>query len=336
VKVDFYYPPLPPSAAAEAARRAQALGYDGFFAAETSHDPFLPLLPATLAAPGIDVGTAIAVAFPRSPMVTAQISWDLAAASQGHFILGLGTQVKAHINRRFSTDWTAPGPRMREYILALRAVFTSWQEGEPLRFEGEHYKLSLMTPFFNPGPIQHPEIPIAVAGVGPYLCRVAGELCQGFHVHPFHTVRYLDEVVLPAIAQGAASAGRKPDDVDRITTVIVVTGHDQAEMEQMAEAAKMQVAFYASTPTYRGILELHGWDFGDRLTSMSKRGEWDQMAGLISDDVLAEVAVIASPDRLGEAIRRRYGDRVQRVGFYLVGGVKWSDEEEQALVAATK
>jgi probable F420-dependent oxidoreductase len=269
-------------------------------------------------------------------MVTAQISWDLAAASQGHFILGLGTQVKAHINRRFSTDWTAPGPRMREYILALRAVFTSWQEGEPLRFEGEHYKLSLMTPFFNPGPIQHPEIPIAVAGVGPYLCRVAGELCQGFHVHPFHTVRYLDEVVLPAIAQGAASAGRKPDDVDRITTVIVVTGHDQAEMEQMAEAAKMQVAFYASTPTYRGILELHGWDFGDRLTSMSKRGEWDQMAGLISDDVLAEVAVIASPDRLGEAIRRRYGDRVQRVGFYLVGGVKWSDEEEQALVAATK
>jgi probable F420-dependent oxidoreductase len=337
MKIDYYFPPAPPDNAVEQARRAQALGFDGFFTAETSHEPFLPLAFAAQAAPGLELGTAIAVAFPRSPMVTAQIAWDLASISDGHFILGLGTQVKAHITRRFATEWMSPGPRMREYIGALRAIFSSWQEGTPLRFEGEHYKLSLMTPFFNPGPIPHPDIPIAIAGVGPYMSRLAGELCQGFHVHPFHTVRYLDELVLPQMTKGAQAADRTLEDVQRIVTVFLVTGHDQAEMEQMAGAVKMQIAFYASTPTYRNVLEVHGWDVGEQLTALSKRGEWDAMADLISDEMMDEVAVRAPLDRLGPAIKERYGNRVQRVGFYTMPGISpWSEEELGDLVASLK
>jgi probable F420-dependent oxidoreductase len=337
VKVDYYYPPIPPHLAADAAVRAHQLGYDGFFAAETSHDPFLPLMVASQAAPSLDLGTAIAVAFPRSPMVTAYTAWDLAAASGGRFILGLGTQVKGHITRRFSTEWTSPGPRMREYIQALRAIFATWQEGKPLGFEGRHYRFSLMTPFFNPGPIPHPDVPIAIAGVGPYMCRLAGELCQGFHVHPFHTVKYLDEVVIPGIAAGAETAGRSLSDVERITTVFVVTGRTPSEMEQAVPAVKMQIAFYASTPSYRGVLELHGWEFGEQLSALSKRGQWDVMSDVITDDVLEQVAVIAPLDRLGAAIKARYGDRVQRVGYYLLGPeAGWSDEEFAALVASTR
>jgi probable F420-dependent oxidoreductase len=338
MKVDFYLAPtsaLPdvPAAAARAAR----LGYDGFFTAETSHDPFLPLVLANRAAPDLDLGTGIAVAFPRSPTITAQTTWDLAALSGGRFILGLGTQVKGHIVRRFGGEWLPPGPRMRDYLLALRAIFRSWQDGTQLSHDGEYYKLSLMTPFFNPGPIEHPDVPIAIAGVGPYMSRLAGELCQGFHVHPFHTVRYLDEVVLPNIAKGAAGAGRSLNDVQRITTVFVVTGRTQSEMEQAMEPVRSQVAFYASTPNYAGILDLHGWAFGEQLSALSRRGKWDEMAQLIPDEVVDEVAVVAPLDQLGQAISNRYGDRVQRVGYYALENDRgWSDEEWTALVAATR
>jgi probable F420-dependent oxidoreductase len=226
---------------------------------------------------------------------------------------------------------------MREYIQALRAIFATWQEGKPLGFEGRHYRFSLMTPFFNPGPIPHPDVPIAIAGVGPYMCRLAGELCQGFHVHPFHTVKYLDEVVIPGIAAGAETAGRSLSDVERITTVFVVTGRTPSEMEQAVPAVKMQIAFYASTPSYRGVLELHGWEFGEQLSALSKRGQWDVMSDVITDDVLEQVAVIAPLDRLGAAIKARYGDRVQRVCYYLLGPeAGWSDEEFAALVASTR
>jgi probable F420-dependent oxidoreductase len=314
-------------AAREAAEYADRLGFDGFFTAETSHDPFFPLLIAAEASDRLDLGTAIAVAFPRSPMVTAMISWDLAQASGGRFILGLGTQVRAHITRRFSTEWFSPGPRLRDYILSLRAIWSAWQNQTKLEYEGEFYRFSLMTPFFDPGPISHPDIPVAIAGVGPYLSRLAGELCEGFHVHPFHTIAYLDQVVLPAMAEGAESAGRSLDDCVRMSTVFVVTGADDSEVEQSMVAVKQQIAFYASTPSYRPVLEASGWDFGPELTAMSKRGRWEEMADVITDDVVAEVGVVATIDELGSAIRERYEGRVQRVGFYNLGGVASLDED---------
>lgn len=328
MEIDFYCPPDQASDARSAAAYAARLGFDGFFTAETTHDPFLPLMLAADEAPDLDLGTAIAVAFPRSPMVTAMTSWDLARVTGGKFILGLGTQVRAHITRRFSTEWGNPGPRLRDYIQALRAIWDTWQNGTRLRHEGDFYQFSLMTPFFDPGPIDHPDIPVAIAGVGPYLSRLAGELCDGFHVHPFHTTAYLDQVVLPQISAGAEEAGRSRDDCQRISTVFVVTGTSDEQMAGMMAAVKQQIAFYASTPSYRPVLEASGWDFGPRLTAMSKRGEWSEMAEVITDEVVAEIGVVAPLDQLGASIRDRYGDRLQRIGFYNLGGYLSLDEDE--------
>jgi probable F420-dependent oxidoreductase len=320
MKVDFYFPPSPPETARQAAREAAEAGFDGFFTAETQYDPFLPLLLAATESPGLELGTAIAVAFARSPMVTAMTSWDLARASGGKFILGLGTQVRAHIVRRFGAVWDHPGPRLGDYIQALRAIWGAWQGSTPLRHEGEFYQLTLMTPFFDPGPIPHPEIPVYIAGVGPFLSRLAGSMCDGFHIHPFHTVRYLDQVVLPGIVGGAREAGRGLADIERATTVFVMTGENDAEIEQAMAPVRQQIAFYASTPSYRPVLEASDWDFGDQLTAMSKRGQWGEMSALVPDEAVLAVGVAAPLDRLGEAIRSRYGDRVQRVGFYTIGG----------------
>jgi probable F420-dependent oxidoreductase len=327
MKVDFYFPPSPPEGAQEAAHRAAEIGYDGFFTAETQYDPFLPLALASAAEPGLQLGTAIAVAFPRSPMVMAMTAWDLARMSKGNFLLGLGTQIKPHIVRRFSTVWDSPGPRLREYILSLRAIWKSWQDSTPLGFEGEYYQFSLMTPFFNPGPISHPEVPVYIAGVGPHLSRLAGEVCQGFHVHPFHTVPYLDEVVLPGITSGAEASGRSLDDVERVTTVFVMTGANDSEIEQAMEPVRQQISFYASTPSYQPVLDANGWDFGHELNAMSKRGLWAEMPTLVPDEAVLTVGVAAPIDRLGEAIKERYGNRVQRVGFYTIGSALDMDRD---------
>jgi probable F420-dependent oxidoreductase len=327
MKVDFYYPPSPPEGAPESAKAAANLGYDGFFTAETQYDPFLPLALAATAEPGLDLGTAIAVAFPRSPMIMAMTAWDLARMSRGRFMLGLGTQVRAHIVRRFSTTWDRPVPRLREYILALRAIWGSFQDSSPLAFDGDFYQFSLMTPFFNPGPIPNPEVPIYIAGVGPYLSRLAGELCSGFHVHPFHTVRYLDEVVLPGIAAGAGISGRALGDVELATTVFVMTGASDSDVEQAMGPVRQQIAFYASTPSYLPVLEAEGWTFGGELNAMSKQGRWEEMAALVPDDAVLTVGVAATADRLAEAIQERYGDRVQRIGFYTIGPTLETDPE---------
>jgi probable F420-dependent oxidoreductase len=336
--VDYYFDPTAGlGRASAAAHRAARLGYDGFFTAETGHNPFFPLVLAAEAEPKLTLGTAIAVAFPRSPMTVAQLAWDLADASEGKFILGLGTQVRAHIIRRFSGEWLPPGPRMRDYLLALRAIWETFQNGVPLKYEGEFYKFSLMSPFFNPGPIENPQIPLAIAGVGPYMAALAGEMCQGFHVHPFHTVKYLDEVVLPRMAEGARAAGRSMDEVQRITTVFIVTGDTDSEIESAKAAVKSQIAFYASTPDYLPVLETHGWDVGERLSQMSRRGQWQDMGALISDEMLAEVALIAPVEGVGEALRERYGNRVQRVGYYtLHDGIGWPEDRWRRLVAATR
>src|SRR5579864_1264341 len=232
------------------AEQIEALGFDGLWTTETTHNPFLPLTLAIAHTTRLEVGTAIAVAFPRSPMVVAQIAWDLAAQSDGRFILGLGTQVRPHIVRRFSAVWDHPVPRLRDYIMALHAIWECWQNHRPLRYKGDYYEFTLMTPFFAPDPISKPDIPIYIAGVGPHLCKLAGELCQGFHVHPFHTPRYVREVILPALEQGVQSVGRTRADVQTTCAIFVVTGANDVEIAGNATLIKAQIAFYASTPSY--------------------------------------------------------------------------------------
>ncbi len=334
MKFDYLFPSLPPTAAAEHAHRAARIGYDGFFTAETGHEPFLPICLASRAEPGLEVGTAITLAFPRSPMVMAQLAWDCQIVAGGRFLLGLGTQIKPHITRRFSTEWSRPTARLRDYIGAVRAVWDCFQNGTRLRYQGDFYQLTLMTPFFNPGPNRLPSIPIYIAGVGPLLSRLAGEVCDGFHVHPFHTAKYLDELVLPAIAEGAAQTGRTLDDVELATPVFVVTGRSAQEMNRMIRPVKEQIAFYASTPSYAPILDIHGWDFGPTLRAMSKRGKWRQMADVIPDEVVNEVAVVAPPEELADRLLSRYEGRTQRISLYSMAAEPIFTEDEWAELAA--
>jgi len=335
LKIDYHLEDSPLGAVAERAARAQALGFDGVFTADISHDPFLRVMAAASAAPGVEVGTSVAVAFARSPMVVAQTAWDLASFTGGRFRLGLGAQVKPHIERRFSMPWGRPVERMAEFIGALRAIWDTWQNGTRLRFRGEHYSLTLMTPFFDPGPIAHPDVPIHIAGVGPRMSRLAGEVCDGYHVHPFHTVRYLREVTLPAMRDGAGAAGRSLDQVQMASSVMVVTGRDESQIEEARLGVRQQIAFYASTPAYRRVLDAHGWDFGPGLAGLARMGRWERMADLIPDEVVAEVAVEAPVDRLGSAIRARYEGILDRVGCYSIGdSVSSITDEEWATILA--
>src|SRR5215211_4200727 len=250
----------------ETARAAEGLGFAGLWTSETKHDAFLPLAIAADATERIELGTSVAIAFSRSPMEIAQTAWDLQALSDGRFILGLGTQVKAHVKRRFSMPWDRPVARLREYILALRAIWQSFQSEGPLKFEGEFYRHTLMTPFFNPGPIEYPEIPVYIAGVNIRLATLAGELCDGFHVHPFHSPEYIRQTVKPVIKEGAEKENRNPEDVKLATSVFVITGETGEEVEEQREKMRSQAAFYASTPSYRVVLEAHGWeDTGQEL-----------------------------------------------------------------------
>ena len=305
------------NAAGDIARHVEDYGFSGLWTAETSHNPFLPLTHAAATTGRISLGTGIAVAFPRSPMVVANVAWDLAEQSKGRFILGLGTQVKPHITKRFSTEWRAPVPRLREYIEALRAIWNSWQNGEALRYTGEHYRFTLMTPFFSPDPMPYSDIPIYIAGVNERLCRLAGELCQGFHVHPFHTTKYLNELIIPNIQAGADRSGRTRADVKLTCAIFVVTGRNDEEMRNNAILAKSQIAFYASTPSYSTVMEMHGWQgLAERLNAMSREGRWAEMWQEISDDMLDQIAVVAPPDELPHKVKERYHGLLDRVGFY--------------------
>jgi len=313
-----------PEGAAEAARAAEALGLAGLWTSETKHDAFLPLALAADATERVSLGTSIAVAFSRSPMELAQTAWDLHALSDGRFILGLGTQVRAHVERRFSMPFDRPTARLAEYVGAVRAIWRSFETDEPLRFEGEFYRHTLMTPFFNPGPVPHGEPPIHVAGVGTRLARLAGELCDGFHVHPFHTPDYVRGVLKPAIAEGAEGAGRQLESVELVTSAFIVTG-DGAEAGRQREAMRAQIAFYASTPTYRPVLEAHGWEeVGERLSVLAREKKWREMPALVTDEMLGAFAVEAGPDELGPALKERYEGFTDRLALYLpfVPGVR--------------
>ncbi|MBI1277456.1 MAG: TIGR03617 family F420-dependent LLM class oxidoreductase [Anaerolineaceae bacterium] len=303
--------------AGEIARQVEDYGFGGLWTAETSHNPFLPLTHAANATNQINLGTGIAVAFARSPMVMAQTAWDLAEQSQGRFILGLGTQVKAHITKRFGSEWSAPVPRLREYIEVMRATWNTWQTGAPLRYIGESYRIILMTPFFSPEPMAYSEIPIYIAGVNEGLCRLAGEMCQGFHVHPFHTTRYLKELIIPNIEAGAQKTGRSRQDVKLTCMIFVVTGSTPEEIQQSKIATKSQIAFYASTPSYKAVLEMHGWaDLAERLTKMIRENRWTEMWTEISDEMMNAIAVVGAPDELPYKVKERYEGLLDRVGYY--------------------
>jgi len=303
--------------AAASAARQEERGYDGIWVAETAHDPFLPLLLAAQDTERLDLGTAIAVAFARNPMTLAQVSWDLQAASEGRFILGLGSQIRAHITRRFSMPWSHPAPRMREMILAIRAIWDCWNDGTKLDFRGDFYQHTLMTPFFNPGPNPHGNARIFLAGVGQHMTEVAGEVADGFLCHGFTTRQYLDEVTLPALARGRDKAGKSMDDFELCGPMFVVTGRDEAEMATAATGVRGQIAFYGSTPAYRGVLDLHGWgDLQDELNRLSKEGRWAEMGGLIDEDMLAAFAVVAPIDEVAGKLVERWGDVLSRISFY--------------------
>lgn len=300
------------------ARAAEELGFGALWAPETQHNGFYPLLVAAEHTQRIELGTAVAIAFPRSPLVMAQNAWDLQALSAGRFILGLGTQVKAHIERRYSVPWDAPVARLRDYIGALRAIWHSWQTGEKLAYQGQYYQHTLMTPFFNPGPIAHPQIPIYIAGVNEGLARLAGEACQGFHVHPFHSVKYITDVVRPQVAAGAARGGRSPAEVALVSSVFVISGRDAAEIDLVRGKVREQIAFYASTPTYRVVLACHGWEeVGEQLSRLAAMKRWSQMGALITDEMLDVFAVHAPPQHVGQALRARYEGVLDRVFSYL-------------------
>jgi probable F420-dependent oxidoreductase len=302
------------------AARARALeeaGYAGGFSAETGADPLLPIVLAAEHTERIELGTAITVAFARNPMSLAAEANDLQRFSQGRFVLGLGSQIKPHIERRYSMPWSHPAPRMREFVLAMRAIWASWNDGTKLDFRGDFYTHTLMTPFFAAPPNPYGAPKVFLAAVGGRMTEVAGEVCDGVIVHGFTTEKYVREVTMPALELGFAAAGRARDQFEVSGPLFVVTGTSDDEMEQAAVATKQQIAFYGSTPGYRGVLELHGWgEVGDELNAMSKRGEWVAMGELITDQMLDVFAVVAPPDEVAPELLRRYGDLVDRISLY--------------------
>jgi probable F420-dependent oxidoreductase len=293
------------------------MGFGAVWSAETRHDPFLPLAVAAATTRRVGLGTAIAIAFARSPMILAHIAWDLQKASGGRFVLGLGSQVKAHNERRFSVPWSAPAPRLREVVAALRAIWTAWQRRAPLDFRGQSYRFDLMTPFFDPGPIEHSRIPVYLAGVNPQMCRVAGEIADGLHVHSFHSARYLRECVHPAVQEGLNRAGRSRADFTFRASTMVVLGDSAEERKRHARGVKQQIAFYASTRTYQPVLAAHGLeDLVPRLHARSLAGDWEGMTDLISDATLDLFAVSGPFEEIGDRIRERYRGLYDRTQLY--------------------
>ena len=302
------------------ARDVEARGYAGVWASEADHDPFLPLLSAAQATERLQVGTAIAVAFARSPMTLAMTAHDLQRYSRGRFVLGLGTQIKPHIERRFSMPWSSPVTRMREYIAALRAIWAAWQDGTRLRFEGEHYRHTLMTPMFSPAAHEWGGPPVHLAAVGPVMTRLAGEVADGLLVHGFTTARYLRERTLPALEEGLAASGRTREQVTVSLPGLVVSGSTDAERAEAAAAVKATIAFYGSTPAYRPVLELHGWEaLADELHALSvgrREDKWTAMRDLVDDDVLDAFAVVAEPGDVAVRVRERFDGLADRFSVY--------------------
>jgi probable F420-dependent oxidoreductase len=312
MKFDAALAPLPLKDVPAVAKSAEDVGFDALWASETQHNPFLPCTLIAEHTRKLQIGTAIAVSFARSPGDLAYTAWDLAAQSDGRFILGLGTQVRGHIERRFGMPWPeSPVGKLREQIQVIRALWDCWQKGSKLNFQGEYYKIRLMSPFFNPGPIENPSIPIFIAGVNTGLAELAGETCQGFHAHPFHSPRYLCEVILPAIADGAARTGRQRDKIAVSVTAFVATTPEEQNF------VRSQIAFYASTPSYRPVLALHGWEgVGEQLSVHAAKGEWGEMFALITDEILDTFCLVTEVESLPAKLQKRYSGLADRLTLY--------------------
>lgn len=293
---------------AEATRRAESAGFDMVMTMENRHDPFLALGVAATASERIELGTAVAIAFARSPMVVANVGWDLQNASQGRFVLGLGPQIRPHNERRFSVSWSPPVPRLREYVLALRAIWRAWETGGKLDFEGEHYRFTLMPPNFVPPSTGQPPVPVTIAAVGEHSLRLSGEVCDGVRLHPFCTRAYAEDVALKFIGEGLARSGASRENFEVTGGGFVVTGATNAEVAEVAEWVRYRIAFYGSTPGYWPVLEHHGYgDLGRKLNRMTKEGQWDAMAAEVPDDLLHLFAAIGRHDELAAVIARRFG-----------------------------
>ena len=300
----------------ELAAAAEASGYDGVWAAEVARDPFLPLITAAAQTQSVTLGTSIAVAFARNPMTLATVANDLQRASAGRFVLGLGSQIQAHIEKRFSMPWSSPAARMRELIQAVRTIWSCWNDGVALDFRGEFYRHTLMTPFFSPGPNPYGAPPIFLAAVGPKMTAVAAEVADGLFVHPFTTTHYLDEVTLPAIDASLQAAGRDRSGFTICLPAFVATGVTDEEVRDAVQRARRQISFYGSTPVYRRVLDLHGWgDLQPELNALSKRGAWHEMTALIDDEVLETFVAVGDPATVAAELHRRFGGIVDRLGF---------------------
>jgi probable F420-dependent oxidoreductase len=289
-------------------------GCGGLWVGELAHDPFLQVLQASHGASRITIGTGIGVAFARTPMTLAYLGWDLQQYLGGRFVLGLGTQVKPHIERRFSMPWSEPARRLRELVLATRAIWQAWQEGERLSFEGEFYRHTLMTPMFTPERSELAPPPIFLAAIGERMAEVVGEVGDGFIAHPFSTSEYLRDVTIPSIRRGTEIAGRDRKAVQVGGKSFVVTGADDEAIDTARRRVRGQIAFYASTPAYRPVLDVHGWgDLQPRLTALSKEGRWDEMGAEISDEVLEAFAAVGSPAEVGATLARRFAGLADRL-----------------------
>jgi len=315
----------------EAARNLEAAGYDSIVTPEAGHDPFLPLMTVAEHTSTLRFGTGVAIAFPRSPMVTAQIAWDLQRYSGGRFMLGLGTQVKGHNERRYSTAWPSPpGPRLKDYIATMKAIFKTFQTSERPAHQGPYYQFTLISPFFNPGPnaagAEH--VPIYISAVNRYNCKLVGELCDGIRMHAFNTPKYTEEVIIPAIKEGAQNAGRDYSDIDLIGGAFIITGNNVEEVEKAKSPVLQQLSFYASTRVYHPVLEIHGWqDTGEKLFRLSMEGKWPEMAQSITDEMLEQFAIIGTYDELVPKIKERYAGVVTTLDFGF--GVRSPDEHER-------
>ena len=302
------------------ARDAERAGFGGITFTEAGRSAYLSVAAAALATEHLEFSTGIAVAFPRSPMITAGVAWELQDASRGRFRLGLGTQVRAHITRRYGVEFDPPGPRMRDYILALRAIFLAFQGKEPLNHRGPYYELTLLNPMWSPGPIDYPAPAIDVAAVGPYMLKMAGEICDGIHIHPLHSLKYLTDVVAPAVAEGAGRVERDPGEVDLLVPVLTIVGDSEEEKAATRAICRQQVAFYGSTPNYALQFDLLGFEgTTQRLRERQKAGDMAGMTEVISDDILQHYTVEARWDEIADRLTERYGKRASRLIIYTAG-----------------
>lgn len=324
-----------PKLVSQSAKFQEELGFDGIWAPETGHDPFVVLALGALETQKVQLGTGIAVAFARNPMNMAMLGNDIQLLTKGRFMLGLGSQIKPHIEKRYSMIWSHPAKRMREFILAMRAIWHSFNTGEKLDFRGEFYTHTLLTPFFSPGPNPYGAPKVFLAAVGELMAEVAGEVADGILIHGFTTERYLKEVTLPSIEKGLKKAGKRREDFEISYPAFVVSGNNEGETEAARSLVKQQIAFYGSTPAYRPVLELHGWgDLQTELNTLSKQAKWSDMAQLIDDEILNTFAVVAELSEVAKALKTRYGGVVDRISFYTAGAM--ASEGWQAVIQELK